>query len=119
MREIKFKAWDKSHDCMIPANELVFHEYTDVEDHFSNEDLIFLQYTGLKDKKGESIFEGDILQHPDRTKFTVKWENSYSGFRAVYKEDRSSNLLAIQINDRGLAVVMGNIYENSELLDVK
>lgn len=48
MREIKFRAWDKEKAKM--DKNFRFGEFNDVNDYFADDDFIFMQYTGLKDK---------------------------------------------------------------------
>ena len=116
MRENKFRAWCAKRKHMFSPIDI--YELGDCRgnnaESFFDSDTILLQYTGLKDKNSKEIYEGDILQHPDGNKFVVGWVESYSGFRAMYEFDHSN--LYIQIYEKGLAVVVGNTYENPELL---
>ena len=62
-REIKFRAWDKENKIML--NEFTLQEIADEENGFSQTQMkrhIYMQFTGLKDKTGKEIFEGDIVR---------------------------------------------------------
>lgn len=120
MREIKFRAWDKVHGRMLQEGDNGLNPYAMTFDgkivQAADTDLVFadgameflelMQYTGLKDKTGKDIYEGDILQYHVMGeafgKFKVKWNKH--GFW-----------------DCGMGVenslVIGNIYENPEKLD--
>ena len=105
MREIKFRVWDGTHmrswdDIM---NTLGFHHWL-----FGQRlDITLMQYTGLKDKNGTEIYEGDILQSNGWRNREVIWSDEIGGFvlgnmAEFYRAEHME--------------VIGNIYVNPELL---
>ena len=82
------------------------------------EDIELMQYTGLKDKNNKEIYEGDILSNGNDEKlYKIIFENG--SFRAEFKgdfEEHSFDL--IDVVAQGCEIV-GNIYENPELLGEK
>ena len=73
------------------------------------------QYTGLTDKNGKKIFEGDILKGSWNTIFKVVYDDCYLGFRAKEKTDFHNCIDYYGLNT---IEVIGNIYDNPELLEV-
>lgn len=113
MREIKFRAWDKERKDMYYINDFYWFEEEGVHDsngegHYAN--YILMQYTGLKDKNGKEIYEGDIVEinHGENHKWCEEVIFHTGCFMAG-----DENLL---INVVDYVTVLGNIYEHPQLL---
>lgn len=128
MREIKFKALT---NCKIEVKGYyVYDEHLNL--HYINTGRGVLveidrktlrQYTGLKDKNGKEIYEGDILRSRTELLYLVKYNEYDAGFYAydVFegKIQNGINSLNRDIIKSYDLEVIGNIYENKELLEVK
>lgn len=130
-REIKFRAWNKNYKKMFfypswstlhDSTVLVFekeHEWVDESDYESN--CILMQFTGLHDKNGLEIWEGDICKHAEDPSIFLVIFNDGS-FRKKYKTwDKTIKFPYLEESDIKLLgiEVIGNIYETPELLSIK
>lgn len=121
MREIKFRAWLKEHKTMVNVAEidinlqLIYHYgFDDFEGNFENFNSIeLLQYTGLKDKNENEIYEGDIaIHHGKMHKIIFNAEEA----RFVLRDDEFELEIPFTNNNNKRMEIVGNIYENPELL---
>ncbi len=112
MREIKFRAWNIQQSKMIEVRKIDFIFYgnpsviSDVS--YPDDENILMQYTGLKDRNGKEIYEGDIVKDVIGVGNIIYFE-TYTSFMILYKNEKLHNL-NIDLE------VIGNIYENKDLL---
>lgn len=137
MREIKFKAWDKKKKEIGVLTSNALKELL-LNDCFNalQEDYELMQFTGLKDRNGKEIYEGDIMSVLDRdwpsgdyTNQTPKeYMKKISSVCEVVYEPTEFYLKQIKgrgyfypqmtgITHRDIFEVIGNIYENPELIN--
>ena len=126
MRELKFRAWDKSRhtmmkgDCnlMLNLNGQKFWQFGFNEPRWiekENDHYTLMQHTGLKDKNGVEIYEGDVVRWDGGayTRWLVEWDFAISGFVLTSGDEWDG----IGRGDSHLYEVIGNIYENPELVE--
>ena len=114
MREIKFRAWDEYNKRIVWPEVLVF-KGDKVYPMYSDKVRILMQYTGLKDKNGKEIYEGDIIQvRQGFVSFTdvVEFRDAEFLFKHQDQFDNDTSLLPF-VRD---GEIIGNIYSNPELL---
>ena len=119
-REIKFRAWHTRNEVMIDNVQI----YDDFNQMIRKENYIIMQYTGLKDCKrtvefpdGQEIYEGDIIEYDDYSNGAT-----FKQPRRRYVVEMPDNFFEnIMLPGNGLSspinpIVIGNIYENTELI---
>lgn len=124
MREIKFRAWDKVNGGWIDLDEWPIGD-------MEYESIDFMQFTGLKDKNGKDVYEGDIclvngvscydMADPNPSMRIIKWDDktgSLTHFR-IDGEVGGTGFSYCRGNLEKFYEVIGNIYENGDLLEQK
>jgi len=105
MREVKVRAWHKIlKEFVSPSRFLVI----DADGRLCNDDVEILQFTGLTDKNGVEIYEGDILEDDEHFYYAISWSDKYHGW---YASD-IGGLDELPAD----SVVIGNIHQHPELL---
>jgi uncharacterized phage protein (TIGR01671 family) len=132
MREIKFRVWDKDckrmHVCGDNTHDTIYFFEDNCACYYNLQNgegsspdgtgtYKLMQYTGLKDKNGKEIYEGDIYHQGDRNILYVVEYTHDCSFMGRQIRTKGSRVGLAYWQDR--IEVIGNIYENPELLGVK
>ena len=122
----KLRAWDKQDERMSYGEVEYFDDSINYRfDHFctgADEDVEFMQSTGLKDKNGVEIYEGDVINYRNSFRNPMTGSGSLSinrDFKIIFKDGEfKAKGFDIRLkNILNYSEVVGNIYENPELLE--
>lgn len=139
-REIKFRVWDKTSESMLYQDDferveldtknkivtLIAEEESDkshyVLDYEEDIEAEIMRYTGLKDKNGKDIYEGDIVSFYNDEEYKFKSTNALviydsAAFMLEHKKLGKEYLGEMDIENMCIKII-GNIYENPELLEI-
>lgn len=127
MREIKFRAWDKEDKQMFNVIMIAWPQGREIRTIVSGKggscpDPILMQYTGIKDKNGKEIYEGDVVTYPNPLcKGEVKFGEYEFGDYDTYQKGCGFYIDAVERSSCGAfkgndIEIIGNIYSNPELL---
>ena len=130
MREFKFRAWHRERKCWVNTLHIYedgswcagIQEERGLVEGYDERECDLMQYTGLHDRLGKKVFEGDIIKYfqADACQIPaeVYWDKSQSGFRLATGGDRQFGKTRLLLFAK-IGEVIGNVHENPELLEDK
>ena len=125
---VRFRAWDKETKTMNGMAEIYRNRNQEIELHPRDENIILMQSTGLVEKNGKEIFDGDIVRttrflgRADEIGGFYEYEKDYVGVVKVLEGSWviDTGIVAVRLwSEIDESEVLGNIYENPELLEDK
>ena len=114
----KFRAWDKETKTMNGMAEIYRNRNQEIELRPRDENIILMHSTGLRDKNGKEVFVGDIIKCTRGCLHEVYIEKEYGGtyiggMPAIYLKGLREGYAWTEHEE-----IIGNVYENRELLEV-
>lgn len=123
----RFRAWDKIHKTMYEVDDIMSIDFGESEisvktlffertNYYNFNDIVLMQSTGFTDKNGKEIFEGDIIDSYDvGLSGIIEFRSDLGAFVSTLIEYNNFERLCNVANS---TQIIGNIYENPELLEV-
>jgi uncharacterized phage protein (TIGR01671 family) len=118
MREIKFRVWEKKEKQFVDFGSA--HAHYGLGGEFKHPNLVFQQFTGLKDKNKEEIYEGDIIQtntFGNKVIGVIEYVKDSFVITGRYMNKKNSVLSHFDCyGNMNVLEVIGNVFENPELI---
>lgn len=124
-REIKFRVWQKDKKVMMDVKEYDFENKEIWAENitgtwYKDDGLEIMQYTGLKDKNGKEIYEGDIVKgHYYKEGIAYRFIGKVKYIGSKYEICGVKQYIGLATELNSTYEIIGNIYENPELLEEK
>lgn len=131
----RFRAWDKDFKTMYEADDIVYIDFEEKQicvktlfferaSRYDFNDIVLMQSTGLKDKNGKGIFEGDIIAinlEGIETPITAKvFQNRKIGILMFHSFEDNEDVPMVELLEGNSVefAIIGNIWEDPELIEV-
>lgn len=129
----RHRAWDKIHKTMYEVDDIMSIDFGKSEisvktlffertNYYKFDDIVLMQSTGLTDKNGKEIFEGDILNietDEENVRVEVSWDSKHALFVFESKKYNEKKALGELFEDNSYPFkIIGNVWEHPELAEV-
>jgi uncharacterized phage protein (TIGR01671 family) len=127
--DLKYRIWNNSCKYYVQSvnGGIAIFDLLRLINYFTSNNItnidnfVFQRYTGLKDKDGKEIYEGDLLKRPDDSLpnfFEVYWNTQAAKFntRVIQKHSKSIAVMPVPMEHLSRLEILGNIFESPELL---